>query len=46
MYFLEILKEVGNKHQDEIKILYVEANELLSIVVASIKTIKNRKDQR
>jgi four helix bundle protein len=46
MYFLEILKEVDNIHQNEIKILYAEANELLSIVVASIKTVRNREDHR
>ncbi len=46
MYFLEILKEMDNRHQDEIEILYAEANELLSIVVASIKTLRNREDQR
>ncbi len=46
MYFLEILNEIDNKHQDEIKILYAEANELLSIVVASITTLKNREDKR
>lgn len=42
MYFLEILNEIDNKHQNEINILYTEANELLSIVVASIKTLRNR----
>lgn len=46
MYFLEILNEIDIKHQDEIKILYAEANELLSIVVASIKTLRNREDKR
>ncbi len=42
MYLLEILKEITNKNHHEIKILYTEANELLSIVVASIKTIRNK----
>ncbi len=41
MYFLELLKEVGNK--EEIKRLHVEANELLSITFASIRTMRNRK---
>jgi four helix bundle protein len=46
MYFLEILKEIDNKHEVEITIFYAEANDLLSIVVASIKTIRNREDKR
>lgn len=46
MYFLEILNEIDIKRRDEIKILYAEANELLSIVVASIKTLRNREDMR
>lgn len=45
MYFLEILREVGKVHQEQIDVLLNEADELLSIVVASIKTmkLKNRK---
>ncbi|MEM6515272.1 MAG: four helix bundle protein [Bacteroidota bacterium] len=43
MYFLELLLEVGNREHQEIKRLHSEANELLSIVVASIKTMRNRK---
>lgn len=43
MYFLELLMEVGNKEQNEIKRLHVEVNELLSIIVASIRTMRNRK---
>lgn len=46
MYFLEILKEIDNTHEVEITLLYAEANELLSIAVASIKTIRNREDKR
>lgn len=43
MYFLELLMEIYNKEEYELKRLHGEANELLSIVVASIKTIRNRK---
>jgi len=43
MYFLELLMEVSHKAHVEIKRLHKEANELLSIVVASIKTMRNRK---
>lgn len=37
MYFLELLLEINEKEHKEIKRLHEEANELLSIVVASIK---------
>ncbi|WP_299214994.1 four helix bundle protein [uncultured Aquimarina sp.] len=43
MYFLEIFFEISQKEHQEIKRLLAEANELLSIVVASIKTMRNRK---
>ena len=43
MYFLEILQEISNSHHEEIEKLHAEANELLSIIVASIKTLRNRK---
>ncbi len=43
MYFLEVLLEVSNIEQEEIKKLHTEGNELLSIIVASIKTIRSRK---
>jgi four helix bundle protein len=43
MYFLELLLEVSNKEKMEIERLHKEGNELLSIVVASIKTMRNRK---
>ena len=42
MYFLELLLEVADKETTELKQLHAEANEILSIVVASIKTIRNR----
>ncbi|WP_445735140.1 four helix bundle protein [Mariniflexile sp.] len=43
MYFLELFLEISNTEHVELKRLHVEANELLSIVVASIKTMRNRK---
>ncbi|MDO5979829.1 four helix bundle protein [Flavivirga spongiicola] len=43
MYFLELLLEVADKEHSEIKRLHAEGNELLSIIVASIKTMRNRK---
>ncbi|MBJ6366465.1 four helix bundle protein [Snuella sedimenti] len=42
MYFLELLLEVDNKEHFEIKRLHGEANELLFIIVSSIKTMRNR----
>lgn len=43
MYFLELLLEVSDKEHTEMKRLHAEGNELLSIIVASIKTMRNRK---
>ncbi|PKV49681.1 four helix bundle protein [Aquimarina sp. MAR_2010_214] len=43
MYFLEIFLEISEKEHQGIKRLLKEADELLSIVVASIKTMRNRK---
>ncbi|GAA4932954.1 four helix bundle protein [Algibacter agarivorans] len=43
MYFLELLLEVSDKEHVEMKRLHTEGNELLSIIVASIKTMRNRK---
>ena len=45
MYFLELLLEISDKEHAEIKRLHKEGNELLSIVVASIKTMRNRKSK-
>jgi four helix bundle protein len=42
MYFLEVLLEISQNHKDEIEILHKEANEILSIIVASIKTSRNK----
>ena len=43
MYFLELLLEVSDKEHVEMDRLHKETNELLSIIVASIKTMRNRK---
>lgn len=45
MYFLELLIEISDKEHEEMKRLHKEANELLSITVASIKTMR-RKNQK
>jgi four helix bundle protein len=42
MYFLELLLQVSHKEHEEMKRLHAEGNELLSIVVASIKTMRNK----
>lgn len=42
MYFLELLLEVSDKEHSGMKRLHTEGNELLSIVVASIKTMRNK----
>lgn len=44
LYFLELLSEINPSHSDKIKVLHKEGNEILSIVVASIKTA--RKNQK
>jgi four helix bundle protein len=41
MYFLEILMTLIPNDKTELEIIYKEANELLSITVASIKTVRN-----
>lgn len=43
LYWLEIFRKIAKEHQQEIQKLYKEANEILSIVVASIKTAKSKK---
>lgn len=42
MYFLELLIEISDKEHEEMKRLHKEANELLSITVASIKTMRSK----
>lgn len=46
MYFLEILKEFSEIHHSEIIRLHYKANELLSIIIASIKTVRKRLDSK
>lgn len=42
MYFLELLIEVQQKNDIELKRLHTEANEIVAIIVSSIKTIRKR----
>lgn len=46
MYFIELLLEVADKEHTEMKRLHKEANELLSITVASINTVRKRINQK
>lgn len=43
MFFLEILNEKSVNHKEQISRLLKEANEILAIVVSSIKTARARK---
>lgn len=43
MYWLEILVEAGLLPQEQAESTYKETNEILSMTVASIKTLRNRK---
>ncbi len=43
MYFLEMFLIISDREHQEINRLLKEANELLSIVVASIKTMRSKK---
>jgi four helix bundle protein len=43
MYFLEMFLIISDKEHQEINRLLKEANELLSIIVASIKTMRSKK---
>ncbi len=42
MYFLELLLQVNNNNREETKGLHSEANEILSIIVASIITARKK----
>ena len=42
-YWLELLVEAGLASQNQIASVYKETNEILSMTVASIKTLRNRK---
>lgn len=43
MYWLEILTETGLLSQEQVQDVYKETNEILSMTVASLKTLRNRK---
>ena len=43
MYWLEILVEAGITPQEQVTDLYKETNEILSMTVASLKTLRTRK---
>ena len=45
MFWLEMLKKTGVKHQEIIQNLWSEANELLAITVSSINTVRKRVNQ-
>ncbi|MFZ5878389.1 MAG: four helix bundle protein [Chloroflexota bacterium] len=45
MYWLEILVEAGLLPQEQAESTYKETNEILSMTVASIKTLRNRKSK-
>lgn len=46
MYWLEIFMEISELNKEKIEILHTEANEILSIIVASIRTArKNQKTE-
>ena len=42
LFFLEILQEKSEVSHQEIKNLWNEANEILSIIVSSLKSVRNR----
>ncbi len=44
MYWLEVFMEISELNRVKIELLHVEANEILSIIVASIRTA--RKNQK
>tara|TARA_R110000796_G_scaffold231631_1_gene349578 strand:- start:14229 stop:14597 length:369 start_codon:yes stop_codon:yes gene_type:complete len=46
LYFLDLLSAVKNTDINILKELMKEANEILAITVASIKTAKNNKDKK
>ncbi|MCX2678600.1 four helix bundle protein [Galbibacter sp. EGI 63066] len=45
MYFLELLGKVSPKYREEIKVLHKEADEILSIIVASINTTRKKRSR-
>ncbi len=42
MYFLELLAEFNEKHRSEMRTIYKEAETILKIIVASIKTSQKK----
>lgn len=46
MYFLELFMEILDKNTEEVKTLHVEANEIVSIVVASINTTRKNQQEK
>jgi hypothetical protein len=46
MYFLEIFMELLPEHKTELEVIHKEANESLSIIVASLKTARNNANQK
>jgi four helix bundle protein len=42
LFFFELIEVINPSFKDEILILYSEGNELLSIIVSSITTIRNK----
>ena len=45
MYFLELLAEFNEKYKAEMRVIYKEAEIILKIMVASIKTSRNKLDR-
>ena len=46
MYWLEILVEAGLAPKEQIRDLYKETNEILSMTIASIKTLRGRSQSK
>jgi four helix bundle protein len=45
VYFLELLEYFNKEFEDRINVLMKEGNELLAIIVQSIKTIRNKNNK-
>ena len=45
MYFLELFMEILETNLEDVKTLHIEANEIISIIVASINTAKKKQNQ-
>jgi len=44
MYFLELLAEFNEKYRSEMRLIYIESETVLKIIVASIKTSQKKLD--